>query len=176
MKNIRALFLLLTLLSAGLLPQDGHAQMALVQRMDLGLGSDRKMFTGWLMKQGFVFDTEGQSTTRQMATGMSDAYGVRLYGETYLNQAGNIRVRLFTDTLFVVFQIQLVLARPVAEECKNFITSLQTIGYRQVSQRTDSKDKSVTYLLEKSGKMFRLVDSPWEEYLLIKATREDLLR
>lgn len=176
MKNIRALFLLLTLFSAGLLPKDGRAQMALVQRMDLGLGSDRKMFTGWLMKQGFVFDTDAQSTTRQMATGMSAAYGLRLYGETYLNRAGNIRVRLFTDTLFVVFQIQLVLARPVAEECRNFITSLQTIGYQTINQSNDPKDQSTTYLLEKSGKMFRLVNSPKEEYLLIKATREDLWR
>ncbi|MFM7726659.1 MAG: hypothetical protein ACKO7B_08155, partial [Flavobacteriales bacterium] len=86
--------LLTIFLSAMLLVTQTHAQMAMVQRMDLSLGSDRKLLAEWLLKQGFTFDSGSQETTRQMAMGISMVMEKTLYGETYLNNAGNIRVRM----------------------------------------------------------------------------------
>ncbi len=149
------------------------AQMALVQRMDLGLGSDRKFFAEWLLKQGFTFDTEAQPTTRTMASGIGLVTGLTVYGETYLNNAGNIRIRLFTDTLFSVYQIQTILSHPVTEEAGNFMAALKTIGY-QLNNTYDNKvDRTRNRLLQKDGKSFRVIEAMDGTYLLVKAQRKD---
>lgn len=153
-----------------LLVTQTHAQMAMVQRMDLSLGSDRKLLAEWLLKQGFTFDSGSQETTRQMAMGISMVMEKTLYGETYLNNAGNIRVRMFTDTVFRIVQTQVQLAHPVVNEGNNFITALKTIGYSESSRYVNRRDNTRNCLLSKDNRLFTVVESDQSGYLLIKAS------
>jgi hypothetical protein len=164
----KTLILLVTLVLLGL--THVSAQMALVQRMDLSMGSDRKLFAGWLLKQGFAFDSGAQETTRQMAQGISSVLDKTLYGETYLNNAGNIRIRIFTDTLFRIMQVQVHLAHPVSNEGDNFITALKSTGYKEESRYANRRDRTRNCLLSKDGKLFTVVESDESGYLLIKAS------
>jgi hypothetical protein len=154
-----------------LLAFQAKAQLALVQRMDVGIGSDRKQFTNWLLKQGFAFDSEAQATTRMMAQGISTVTGSTVYGETYLNAAGNIRVRLFTDTIFSIQQIQTVIQRPVASELNNFVISLSTIGFKESSRYQNRNDRTTNILMIKEDRIFTLIEPADKSYLLVKGTR-----
>lgn len=166
MKSSSQLVLTFFLLITGVC---ASAQMALVQRTDLALGNDRKSYAEWLVKQGFNFDTEGQEQTRQMASGIAQVIGTRLYGETYLNTAGNIRIRLFTDTAFLVMQVQITLAKPLPGEGEKFIASLKTIGYSMESRYKNSNDGTDNCLLSKADRRFTIVESKERGYLLVKA-------
>jgi len=150
-----------------------HAQLALAQRMDLGLGSDRKLFTGWLLKQGFHFDTESQATTRTMALGISTVSGSTHYGETYLNNPGNIRIRIFTDTVFTVQQIQTIISHPVTTELTGFIKSLVTLGYVASSTYYNKADQTMNTLMTKGSHLFTLIQPADKSFLLVKCSNRE---
>ncbi|MFM9052984.1 MAG: hypothetical protein ACKOKF_11815, partial [Bacteroidota bacterium] len=87
----------------------------------------------------------------------------------YLNTAGNIRIRLFTDTLFSIRQVQITLAKPLPGEGEKFIASLKTIGYATESNYRNTSDGTHNCLLSKNEKRFTIVDSKEKGYLLVKA-------
>lgn len=167
MKLIQRIFLL-TLFILPALKVTG--QMAFIQRIDLGIDSKRDVLTDWLLKQGFTFDSDAQEMTRQMALGMGEVMGATFYGETYLNKSGNIRVRLFTDTLFITKQVLAQLSNPAKGEADNIITSLKTLGFKEASNYENSREMTHNWIFEKPGRRFVIVQPDDGTYLLIRAT------
>lgn len=144
-----------------------RAQSAFVTRLDLGLGSERKLLVEWLIRQGFNTDTLSQPVTETMAQGISGVLGKELFGETYQNREGNIRMRLFTDKANVVQRLQVQMANPAPGEAYNLKTSFRTSGYTETSAFTNREDNTHSLVLEKTDRRFTLVESDDGSWLLI---------
>lgn len=144
-----------------------NAQSAFVTRLDLGLGSERKLLVEWLIRQGFETDTLSQPVTETMAQGISTVLGKELFGETYQNREGNIRVRLFTDQANVVQRLQVQMANPAPGEAYNLKSSFRTSGYSTGSEFTNQEDNTHSLLLEKEDRRFTLVESDDGSWLLL---------
>lgn len=159
--------MILLLISLQLLAVAGQAQSAFVTRLDLGLGSERKLLVDWLIRQGFENDTLSQPTTETMAQGISSVLGRDLFGETYQNREGNIRLRLFTDKSNVIHRLQVQMASPAPGEAFNLKTSFKTSGYLTQSEFTNRDDNTRSILLEKADRRFTLVESNDGSWLLL---------
>lgn len=143
------------------------AQTAFVTRLDLGLGSERKLLVEWVIRQGFETDTASQPVTEAMAQGISGVLGKELMGETYQNREGNIRLRLFTDKANVVQRLQVQMSNPAPGEAYNLKTSFRASGYAGNAEYTNEEDRTHSIFLEKSDRRFTLVESDDGSWLLL---------
>lgn len=161
MKRLSLLLLLCTL--SGFV----SGQTAFVTRLDLGLGSERKLLVEWVIRQGFETDTASQPVTEAMAQGISGVLGKELLGETYQNREGNIRLRLFTDKANVVQRLQVQMSNPAPGEAYNLKTSFRSSGYSAGAEFTNEEDGTHSILLEKNDRRFTLVESDDGSWLLL---------